>query len=175
MPGGSHAAASVARRLAETDAGAALVEIERGFERGREHRLLVVGVIARPAFAEDFAADREAVRLLGAAPVIGGSRPPVIFERQCEAATGGFDHRIGAVLDRELRFERGGDAPGEEALFFFALQGRECGEAFRGRQLEPVEFEHLLLSGEPAVGAGAGEVVERAARLIFSGAQIEGP
>ena len=110
----------VARRLVETDAGGALRRIEGGFERRREHRLLVVGVVARPAIAEDLLADREAVRLLHAAPVIGGGRPPVIGERDGKTPAGAFDHRIGAVLDRELRLQAGGDAPGEETLLGLA-------------------------------------------------------
>src|SRR5262249_22839049 len=37
------------------------------------------------------------------------------------------------------------------------------------------ELQHLLFRGEPSVRAGAGEVVQRAARLIFCGAHIERP
>ena len=81
---------TVARRLVEADAGGAFRRIEGGFERRRERRFLVVGVIARPAIAEDVPADREAVRLLHAAPVIGGGRPPVIGERDRKPPAGGF-------------------------------------------------------------------------------------
>jgi hypothetical protein len=42
-----------------------------------------------------------------------------------------------------------------------------------GGTLKTVELEHLVFRGEPAVGAGVGEVVQRAARVSFSGAQIE--
>jgi hypothetical protein len=165
----------VARGLVEGDAGAVFLDVEGDLKRRRQHRLLVVGMVAGPAFAEDFPADCEAVRLLHAAPVIGGGRAPVIFKPDAEAAAGGFNHRIGAVLDGELRFERGGDAPGEEPLFFSGRQSGQRGKAFRGRELEPVELQHLAFRGEPTVGAGAGEIVQRAARLTFSGAQIEGP
>jgi len=61
----------VARGLVESNAGGAFVRIEGGFERCRQYRLLVVRMIAGPAVAEDFGADREAVRLFHAAPVIG--------------------------------------------------------------------------------------------------------
>src|SRR6202011_4691470 len=127
---------AVTRRLVETDAGAALVEIERRFERGGEHRLLVVGVIACPAIAEDLPADREAMRLFCAAPIICGGRPPVILEPDAETPASGFNDRMRAVLDRQLRLEAGGDAPGEEPLLFLGRQCCERGEALCGRQFE---------------------------------------
>ena len=107
----------VARRPVETDAGGAFRGIEGGFERRGEFRLFVAGVIASPAIAEDFRADREAVRLFDPAPIIGGGRPPVIGKRDREPPAGGFDDRIGPVLDRQLRLEAKGDASREKALF----------------------------------------------------------
>ena len=95
----------VARRPIETDAAGSLRRIEGSLKRRSEHRLLVVGMIARPAVAEDLPADREAVRLLHPAPIIGGGRPPVIGERDRKPLAGAFDHRVGAVLDRELRLQ----------------------------------------------------------------------
>ena len=90
-------------------------------------------------------ADPEAVRFLDPAPVIGGGRPPVIGERDGKPPAGAFDHRIGPVLDRELRLEAGGDAPGEETLLGVRRQRRERGEAFGRRQFEPVEIERAAL------------------------------
>ena len=165
----------VARGLVEGDAGGAFLRIEGGFERCSEHRLLVVGVIASPAIAEDFAADRERMSLLHAAPVIGGRGAPVILEADAKTAAGGLNDRVGAALDRELRFERGGDAPGKKALLLLNRLCSKGGEAIRGRQLVPAELQNLPFGGEPAVRAGAGEVVQRAARLTFRGAHVEGP
>jgi hypothetical protein len=127
MPG-SEAAGAIARGLIETNAGAAFVDVER---RG-EYRLLVVGVVAGPTIAEDLPADREAMRLLRAAPVIGRSRPPVIFEPDAKTLASGFDDGVGAVFDRQLRLETGGDAPGEKALLLFGPKCREGGEALCG-------------------------------------------
>ena len=100
----------LARRPVETEAGGAFRGIEGGFERRGEFRLFVAGVIASPAIAEDFPADREAVRLFDPAPVIGGGRPPEIGERDREPPPRGFNDRIGRVLDRQLRLEAEGDA-----------------------------------------------------------------
>ena len=52
QPGGGF----VTRGLIEGDAGGVFLDVEGGFECRREHRLLVVGVIARPAVAEDLPA-----------------------------------------------------------------------------------------------------------------------
>jgi hypothetical protein len=120
-PGIGHAGrlptrSSVARRLIEPDTGGAFRWIEGGFERRGEFRLLVAGVIASPALAEDLPADREAVRLFDTAPIIGGGRPPVIGKWDREPPAGGFDDRIGPVLDRQLRLDAKGDASREEPL-----------------------------------------------------------
>ena len=150
----------LARRPVETDAGGAFRGIEGGFERRGEFRLLVAGVVSCPAIAEDLPADREAVRLLHPAPVIGSGRPPVIGERDREPPTGGFDDRVGPVLDRQLWLEAKGDAPGEEPLFDLRRQRRERREAFRRRQFEPVEIESAALRFEQVIGRGAGEIVQ---------------
>ena len=44
---------AVARCLVETDAGGVRRRIESGFQRRGENRLLVVGMVARPASPED--------------------------------------------------------------------------------------------------------------------------
>jgi hypothetical protein len=159
MPGGSQAAAA-SRRLVETEAGGAFHGIESGFQRRREFRLLVAGVIASPAIAEDLGADREAVRLLDPAPIVGGGRPPVIGKRDREPRAGGFDDGIGPVLDRQLRLEAKGDAAGEKALFGLRRQCRERHKAFRRPQFEPIEIERVALGFEQAIGRGAGEIVQ---------------
>jgi hypothetical protein len=100
----------VAGRLIEAEAGPALRRIEGGLQRRCEHRLFVVGMAARPALAENFGADRKPVRLLHAPPIIGGSGPPAIRERDHQTIPGAFDHRVGAVRDRELRLQSRGNA-----------------------------------------------------------------
>jgi hypothetical protein len=62
MPGGSQAAGAVARRPVEADRGGVGRRIEGLLQRRGEDRLLGVGVIARPAWAEDRLGDRQAVR-----------------------------------------------------------------------------------------------------------------
>ena len=123
----------LARRLVETEASVAFRGIESGFERRRDFRLLATGVVSCPAVAEDIPADREAVRLLDPAPVIGGGRPPVIGKRDREPPPSGLDDRIGPVLDRQLRLDANGDAAGEKALFGLGRQCCERREAFRRR------------------------------------------
>jgi hypothetical protein len=163
----------VARHLAEPDAGRALRRIERGFERGCQHRFFVVGMVARPAFAKELPADAEAVGLLRAAPVIGGGRPPQIGERDRKPMPGGLNHRIRAILERELGLEAGRDAPGEQAPLGLRRQRRERGEALRRRQLQPVEIECRTLCFDQLVGGRAVQIVERAARCGFGCAPFE--
>jgi hypothetical protein len=116
-------------------------------------------VIASPAIAEDLPADRQAVGLLDPAPIIGGGRPPVIGERDRKPPAGGFDDRIGLVLDRQLWFEAEGDAPGEMPLLGLGRQCRERRKSFRRRQFEPVEIDRVGVGFEQAIGRGASKIV----------------
>ena len=102
-------------------------------------------MVAPPALAEDFLPGAEVVRLLHSAPVILGNRAPQIRERYREAMSGTFEHRVRAVLDRELRLEARGDAPGEQAPLRLRRKGGERREAFGGRQFQPVECERAAL------------------------------
>src|SRR6516162_3686702 len=169
MPGGSHAAAL--SRAA--DAAVAERGIKGVLQRRGEHRFFVAGVVAGPAFAEEFGADGKTVRFLHAVPVISGGRPPAVGERDRQSPPGAFDGRIRAVLDRELRLETAGGAPGEQALLGVHGQRGERREGFRRRQLKPVEIESAPLRLEEAVGRRAGEIVERAARRALCCPQFE--
>jgi hypothetical protein len=105
MPGGSQAAGAVARRPVEADRGGVGRRIEGLLQRRGEDWLLGVGVVPRPARAEDRLGDRQAVRLLHPAPVVGGGRPPEIGERDRKPPDGGFHDRVSSILDCELRLE----------------------------------------------------------------------
>ena len=117
--------------------------------------------------------DGEPVRLLDAAPVIGGGRPPVIGERDGKARTGVFEDRVRPILDGELRLEGGGDAPGEQALLGLGRQCRKRREPLRRRQGQPPGIERVPLRLEQAVGRRAGQIVQRAARPRLDCPQIE--
>jgi hypothetical protein len=82
-------------------------------------------VLSHPTIAEDCRADREAVRLFHPAPIVGGGRAPEIGEWDRKPPADAFADRVGPVLDRELRLEGCGDAPGEETLLRAFWQ---CGE-----------------------------------------------
>ena len=89
-------------------------------------------------------------------------------------AAGGFDNRIGAVLDRKLRLEAGRRCTRRRAAAWRSGgSADERGKAFGRRQLEPVEIERGALRLDQPVGRRAGEIVQRAARRGFGRAQIE--
>ena len=114
------------------------------------------------------------MRLLDPAPVIGGGRPPVIGERDGEPPAGAFDHRIGAVLDRELRLEAGRDAPGEEAVAWpRAATPTSAAKPSAGGSLIQSRSSALRVRLDQPVGRRAGEVVQRAAGRRLDRAQIE--
>lgn len=115
----------------------------------------VLRVVLRPALPEDIFGDREPVCLLGPSPVIGGGRPPEVVKRDRELPDRSFDDGIGAVLDGELRLERGRDAPGEKVLLGLGRQGRERREPLGRRQGQPIERKRLFApraAGRPKSG-----------------------
>src|SRR3546814_10805282 len=94
-------------------------------------------------------------------------------EVDAEALADLFDHRVGLILEGELRLKVLRDAPGEQRLFGFRRKRAERREALGGREAQPGKIEPLAPCRKKSGRRRVLEVTERAVLVGLHRAEIE--